>query len=122
MSEIVSTIRRKESRCEKKKNIDRGYCVEIDIGSPLPIYQFKVRDKSEHSACVLVKEDSSILKSLKIGQKLKMKYWSGDNLGVTQTWHVQIKHIGKQIHGSFKGHFIVGFSIQNNPSTEIDFK
>jgi hypothetical protein len=24
---------------------------------------------------------------------------------------VQIKHITKQIHGSLKGHFIVGFSI-----------
>ena len=122
MSEITSPIRSKESRYEKRKNIDRVYYVEIDLGSPLPIYQFKVRNKSERSACVLVKEDSSILKSLKAGQKLKMKYWSGDNLGVTQTWHVQIKHIGKQIHGSFKGHFIVGFSILKERSTKIYFR
>jgi hypothetical protein len=26
---------------------------------------------------------------------------------------VQIKHITKQIHGSLKGHFLVGFSIIN---------
>ena len=55
-------------------------------------------------------------------QKLKMKYWSGDNLGATKTWHVQIKHITKQIQSSFKGQFIEGFSILNNPSKKINFR
>lgn len=113
MPEIISTTKLNERRSEKKKSIDRFYCVEIDLGPPLPIYQFRVRNISGHRACVLVKEGSSILKSLKIGQKLKMNYWSGENLGRTKTWHVQIKHVTKQIHGSFKGHFIVDFSIIN---------
>jgi hypothetical protein len=113
MAEIISPIQVKEKRSEKRKSIDRFYCVEIDIGSPLPIYQFKVRNISGHRACILVKEDSSILKSLEIGQKLKMNYWAGENLGTTKTWHVQIKHITKQIHGSLKGHFLVYFSIIN---------
>ena len=121
MAKIVSPLQGKKRRFEKRKRLDRFYYVEIDLGSPLPIYQFKVRDISEHRACVLVKEGSSILKSLKTGQKLKMKYWSGDNLGATKTWHVQIKHITKQIHGSFKGHSIVGFSILNIPSTKTNF-
>jgi hypothetical protein len=43
-------------------------------------------------------------------------------LGTTKTWHVQIKQITKQIHGSFKGHFIVGFSILNNPLTKKKFR
>ena len=122
MAEIFSLIQVKERRSEKRKSIDRFYCVEIDLGPPLPIYQFKVRNISGHRACVLVKEDSSILKSLKIGQKLKMNYWSGENLGTTKTWHVQIKHITKQIHGSLKGHFLVGFSILNNPLTKTNFR
>ena len=113
MAEIISPIQAKERRPENRKSIDRFYCVEIDLGPPLPIYQFKVRNISGHRACVLVKEDSSILKSLEIGQKLKMNYWSGENLGMTKTWLVQIKHITKQIHGSLKGHFLVGFSIIN---------
>jgi hypothetical protein len=86
---------------------------EIDLGSPLPIYQFKVRKISGNRGCVLVKEESSILKKLKTGQKLKMKYWLGENLGATKIWNVQIMHITKQIHGSLKGHFVVGFSILN---------
>ena len=113
MAEIISPIQAKERRSENRKSIDRFYCVEIDLGRPLPIYQFKLRNISGHRACVLVKEDSSILKSLKIGQKLKMNYWSGESLGTTKTWQVQIKHITKQIHGSLKGHFLVGFSIIN---------
>ena len=113
MAEIISPIQVNEKRSKKRKSIDRLYCVEINLGPPLPIYQFKVRSISGHRACVLVKEGSPILKSLKIGQKLKMNYWSGENLGTTKTWHVQIKHITKQIHGSLKGHFLVGFSIIN---------
>ncbi len=122
MAEIILPIQVKEKRSENRKSIDQFYCVEIDLGSHLPIYQFKVRNISGHRACVLVKEDSSILKSLEIDQKLKMNYWSGENLGTTKTWHVQIKHITKQIHGSFKGHFIVGFSILNNPLTKTNFR
>ena len=74
MAEIISPIQVKERRSEKRKSIDRFYYVEIDLGPPLPIYQFKVRNISGHRACLLVKEDSSILKSLNIGQKLKMNY------------------------------------------------
>jgi hypothetical protein len=114
MAEIFSAIQVKERESEKRKSLDRFYCVEINLGSPLPIYQFKVRNISGHRACVLVKEDSSILKSLKIGQKLKMNYWSGEHLGATKTWQVQIKQITKQIHGSLKGHVIVDFSITNS--------
>ena len=113
MAEIVSPIQGKERSSEKKKSLDRFYHVEIDLGSPLPIYQFKVRNISGNIGCVLVKEESSILKKLKTGQKLKMKYWLGENLGATKIWNVQIMHITKQIHGSLKGHFVVGFSILN---------
>ena len=113
MAEIISLNHKKERRSENRKIIDQFFCVEIDLGRPLPIYQFKLRNISKHGACVLVKEASSILKSLKIGQKLKLKYWSAENLGTTKTIQVQIKHITKQDDGPFKGHFFVGFSIMN---------
>jgi hypothetical protein len=114
MAQIISPIQVKEKRSDKRKRTDRFYCAEIDLGPPLPIYQFRVRNISGHRASVLVKEDSSILKSLTIGQKLKMNYWTGEHLGETKTWLAEIKHITKQICGSLKGHFIVGFSIINN--------
>lgn len=113
MAEIISLNHERERRSENRKSIDRFCCVEIDLGRPLPIYQFKLRNISGHGACILVKEGSSMLKSLNLGQKLKMNYCSGENLGTTKTWHVQIKHITKQIQGSLKGHFLVGFSIIN---------
>ena len=113
MAEIISLNQVKERRSENRKSIDRFYCVEIDLGRTLPIYLFKLRNISGHRACVLVKEGSSILKSLKIGQKLKMNYWSEENLGTTKTWQVQIKHIPRRLHGSMKGHVRRGFSIIN---------
>ncbi len=69
MAEIISLNQVKERRSENRKSIDRFYCVEIDLGRPLPIYQFKLRNISGHGACVLVKDGSSILKSLKIRSK-----------------------------------------------------
>ena len=103
----------KDKRSEPRKAKLRNYRIEIKfVGKP--IYQFRVRNISGHRASVLVKEDSSILKSLTIGQKLKMNYWTGEHLGETKTWLAEIKHITKQICGSLKGHFIVGFSIINN--------
>ena len=114
MAEIISTNQVNEKRPETSKCTDRFYCVEIDIGPPVPIYQFKVRNISGHKASILVKEGSVILKSLKIGQQLVMNYWTGEFLGETKTWHVQIKHITKQSRGSLKGHFLVGFSIIND--------
>ena len=108
---MISLNQDKQRKMENRKSLDRFYCVEIDMGRPLPIYQFRLRDKSGHRASLLVKEGSTILKGLKIGQKLKMNYWSGENIGKTKTWDVQIKHITKQINGSLKGHFLVSFSI-----------
>ena len=114
MAEIISSNQISEKRSDKSNRRDRFYCVEIDLGPPVPIYQFRVRNISGHTASVLVKEGSSILKSLTIGQKLKMNYWTGEFIGETKTWKVQIKHISKQNRGSLKGHFLVDFSIIND--------
>ena len=114
MAEIISANQVNEKRSDKSTRTDRFYCVEIDLGPPVPIYQFRVRNISGYSASVLVKEGSSLLKSLTIGQKLKMNYWTGEFLGETKTWQVQINHITKQSRGSLKGHFLVDFSIMND--------
>ena len=114
MAEIISANQVNEKRSDKKEHRDRFYCVEIDLGPSVPIYQFRVRNISGDKASVLVKEGSFILKSLTIGQKLKMNYWTEEFLGETKTWQVQIEHITKQNSGSLKGHFLVGFSIIND--------
>jgi hypothetical protein len=113
MAKIISINQVNGNRPDKRESIDRFYCVEIDLGPPVPIYQFRVRDISGHRGSVLVNESSSILKSLTIGQKLKMNYWTGEHSGETKAWHAQIKHITKQNGGSLEGHFLVGFSIIN---------
>ena len=118
MAEINLPNQVKEERSEKKKNKDRFYYVEIDLGPPLPIYLFKVRNISGDRACAMVKEDSSILKSLEIGQKLKINCWSEEKSSTIKTWHVQVKHITKQIQESLKGHFLVGFSILNKNGSQ----
>ena len=114
MAEKISANQVNEKRSDKSTSTDRFYCVEIDLGPPVPIYQFRVRNISGHSASVLVKEGSPILKSLAIGQKLKMNYWTAEFLGETKTWQVQINHITKQNCGALKGHFWVDFSKMND--------
>jgi hypothetical protein len=55
--------------------IEQPYSVEIALGRSIPIYHLKVKDISGDGLCILVKEDSSILNLLEIGQVLEMKYW-----------------------------------------------
>jgi hypothetical protein len=112
MPDDVSTNRLDEKRSERRKILDQLYSVEIDLGRPLPIYQLKLRDISGHGACILVQKDSSILKHLKVGQELKMKYWTDSISEPKGFFKTQIKHISKQDEGQFKNHYLIGLFIK----------
>jgi len=104
-----------ERRSEPRTITEGLYSVEINLGGSIPIYQFKLRDISANGACFLVREDSPILRYLKVGQKLNLKYYSTDKSNPTEYYKSEIMHITKTDSERLKRHFLVGVLVVGNP-------
>jgi hypothetical protein len=120
MPDDVSTNRFEERRTENRVILAELYSVEIDLGRPIPIYQLKLRDISGHGRCILVHGGSSILNHLKVGQELKMKYWTDSRSEPWGFFKAQIKHITKQKEGQFKNHCLIGLFIKEKHDFILD--
>ncbi len=105
-----------EKRSEPRSITEGLYSVEINLGGSIPIYQFKLRDISASGACILIREDSPILKHLKVGQILNMKYYSTDKSNPTEYFKSEIMHITKTDSGRLKGHYLVGVLVVGKPN------
>jgi hypothetical protein len=103
-----------EKRSESREIVDRFYSVEFSLKGMDFVYQFKIWNMSTKGMCVLIKEDSAVLKHLKEGDVMDMKYYSSDALSPTEHLQTEIRHITKDEEGRFKGHVLVGLSILGN--------
>ena len=106
-----------EKRAEPRSIIDQYYSVEFSVKREAFVYQFKIWDLSSKGMCVLVQEDSGVLKYLKTGHILNMKYYAKDSSKVTEL-KTEIKHITKDDTGKFKGHYLVGLSILEEQNSD----
>lgn len=114
MADDISTRMPENRRSENRTSIiEQPYSVEIVLGRSIPIYHLKVKDISGDGLCILVKEDSSILNLLEIGQVLEMKYWSKSSSEPIGYLKAQIKYISKQDKEPFKRHHLIGLFIQD---------
>jgi hypothetical protein len=104
-----------EKRSEPRTLTADLYSVEINLGGSIPIYQFQLRDTSPSGACILVREDSPILKHLSVGQQLDMKYYSMDKSNPTEYFKSEIMHITKSDSRRLKGHYLVGVRLVGKP-------
>jgi hypothetical protein len=81
--------------------------VEFSIQGLEYLHQFPIRNSEPASMFVLVKEDSEIVGRLKVGDVLKMKYYTDDTVCPTKYVDTEIRHITKDEEGRFKGHYRV---------------
>lgn len=102
---------RVERRSESRTELDQYYSVEFSAPGATYAYQFRIWDLSSEGICVVVKNDSDLLKHLEVGDVLNMKYYTTDSSGQTVYLKTQIKHITKDEQGRFKGHTLVGLLI-----------
>jgi len=100
-----------DKRSEPRTVLDQYYSVEFLLKEPGNIYQFKLRDLSSKGLCIIVNESSAVLKHVKIGETLDMKFHPPDASGRAESLKTQIRHISKNDHKPFKGHFLIGLSI-----------
>jgi hypothetical protein len=100
-----------ERRSEPRKMIDKYFRVEFSKSGLTHFYNFKLRDISSKGMCILVKEGSDVLKSLKAGDILDMKYYTEEQSSQPNQLKTKIKYITKDHQERFKGHCLVGLSI-----------
>jgi hypothetical protein len=102
-----------DRRSEERTHDDRFFSVEFSKKGLDAIYQFKIWNISTKGMCILVKEDSALIGHLTAGDVLNMKYYPSDESGPLQKSMTEITHITKDTEGKFKGHYLVGLSIQS---------
>ena len=100
-----------ERKTEDTREGPPYYSVEMAIEGLDLSYQFRIRNVASTPMCVLVKEDSDILPRLKVGETFNMKYYSTGPIHPPEYLETAIRHITKNDHGRFKGHYLVGLEI-----------
>ncbi len=96
---------------ESGRKADPYYSVEFSIKDFDVQYQFKIRRIGSRSMCILVKEDSKILRQLKVGNIFTMKYRPMDAACPSDYFDTAITDMTKNKEGRFKGHYLVGLKI-----------
>jgi len=87
------------------------HSVEFALNSPFPIYQYKLWRTSGNGVFLLVKNDSTLLPRLKVGNIVPMKYLGGNSMRHVEIRDTQIKKIVNERKGRFQGHYRVELAI-----------
>ena len=88
--------------------MNKYYSVQFPLNDTGPTYLFKLRNTPENGLCILVKEDSTILKQLKVGDILTMEY---NPMGSSDPLILKTQINSKNSHNGFNGHSLIGLSI-----------
>ncbi len=98
-----------ERKPESSTILDKFHSVQFSFNYMGPTYLFKLRDISSNGLCILVKEDSSVLKELEVGDILDMEYNTPGLSDSSKLLKTQVS--SKNCHDRFTGHSLVGLSI-----------
>jgi len=107
-----------ERRFADRKIVNKYYTVEMVIHDITFAYRFKVWDISPEGISLLVNEDSDLLKYLKVGNTLNLKYHTADLSKPAACLNTQVRHISKDDAKRFKGFCVVGLSIPGKQDYE----
>jgi hypothetical protein len=100
-----------ERRSETRTTVDQYTIVEFSVEGLAHLYQFKIWNISPLGIGVLVMHGSEVLKHLKVGDILNMKYYRQQPSEQPEQLKTEIKHITKDDQGRFKGNYLIGLSI-----------
>jgi len=112
---VRTGVRIPEGDREKR---ERYHSVEFSLKELSVHYQFKIWDMESMPMCVLVREDSDILRLLKVGDTLNVQYYSPGSVYPSDSLATAIRHITRNDRGRFKGHFLVGLEILEDPHSK----
>ena len=111
MTEDTSEKYPSDRRAEPRQPSTKFHSVEMKLAS-LPIYLFKLKDVSANGACFTVKEGSAILKHLKVGLILNMRFHAEDEIAPPEVFRSEIKYIKKALEKPYQGHYLIGIIVR----------
>jgi len=112
MGDAMGTDETPEKRSEVRETAQRYYSVQFTKPGLDAVYQFKLWNISQKGLCILVKEDSAVLKHLAVGDTIDMIFYLTEAKGELERFKTQIKHITKNEDGRFQGHYFIGLAIR----------
>lgn len=98
-------------RIEARTEVQKNASVEFIPGEKKIAYQFKLRDFSANGLCIMVRKDSKVLKHIKAGDVLSMRYYPDEATANPVSHQTQIKHISEPEPGKHQDHMLVGLLI-----------
>jgi hypothetical protein len=105
-----------ENRSDSRNILNQYYSVQFAVNDRGPAYLFKLRDISSKGICILVKEDSFVLKQLQVGDILNMEFNQPEPLNSSRSLRTQIT--SKYPHYHIAGHVLVELSIVEEYETQ----
>jgi len=99
-----------ERRNQERIDASRG-CSAVVRLQGIPVYQFKLKDISGDGTCFLVREESSILRHLRVGQEIEIQFHGIDGILPAMVHRSEIKHITRSDQSRYKDHVLVGVRI-----------
>ena len=100
-----------ERRREKRNYGLSEPMVELKFPS-CPTYQLKLKEISPRGAGIIVMPDSKVLGLISVGQELKLRLLSPLKSEILAgDFAATIEHISELREGRYKGHFVVGVSL-----------
>ena len=109
---------------EQRSIVNKYYSVEFSTKKTPFLFQFKIWGRSSEGMSILVRRSSPVLKHLKVGQTLIMRYYKNgisERSGRHASTPVIIENLETVIRGinSFgKKHYSIAFSILGDQTTE----
>jgi hypothetical protein len=109
----------RERRSDSRTYVNEYYSVELSLGGSPFTFQFKIWNLSSKGMCILVRKDSGLFEHLRVGDRLKMKYYKTDASQsereyilkqATEYLETEIKHITEHD----EKHCFVGLGILEN--------
>ena len=90
---------------------DRYSSVEISISKVEPAYMFRIRNIPSSGVGILVKEDSAILRHLRVGDTLNLKYNPFEASDVPEYLKTEIRYITEYDQTRPNKHYLVNFAV-----------
>ena len=94
---------------ESRDVLNKYYSVQFCVNGMDTAYLFKLRDIPLNGLCILVREDSPVLKELKVGDILSMGYHPVESPESPKELKTRV--ISKSTYDRFSGHSLIGLSI-----------
>ncbi len=96
---------------EPTRKFGKYHSVEFSVEGLEYAHQFRIWSSEPASMFVLVKQNSAILRRLKVGDMMKMKYYCRDSSPQAEYMDTKISQIIKEDQGKFRGHCLIGLAV-----------